>query len=210
MREITPEELKQKLDKEYKELGEINMGNVTKKTIKVSDIKYINDIMSNVEPVEDNDLIVVAENWDDNYYVIDGYHRLKRKLLDGVESIEVLLIDNFSIKRNHDNLFGFLEGLAGKSIKFVNSNLILVDNKLYQIEENEGCGGCSNGWSSIVVLDEFINKEINIEDVKQGYKNDGYENDEYELFINGIKIADVDTGWGNGFYGGDFKINLIN
>ena len=84
--------------------------------------------------------------------------------------------------------------------------MILVDNKKYLIVENEGCGGCGNGWSSIKVVNDYINKPIKIKTVESNEENDS---DEYKLIINGDHVADVDTGWGNGYYGGDFEIELI-
>lgn len=201
------EEIEKKLNIEYKNIGTISIKGLHKGVINISKIEYVDSIMNKISPLESNEPIIVGKKWNDNYVIIDGYHRVKDKLLKNDTTINAFILDNYNIKRESDTLFGFLEKLVGRDIIFIDSNLFIVDNIHYQIEENEGCGGCSNGWSSIEVLPEFIDKKINIKKIESIGK-DG--DDEYDLVINGEKIARVDTGYGNGYYGGDFEINLIN
>lgn len=203
----TKEEIENKLNKEYKKIGKITIRELHEENININDIKYINSIMNYISPLDIEEPIIVGKDYN-GYYLIDGYHRLKSKLEKLEKEIKVIVLDSYSINRENDTLYDFLKSLIGEEIKFIDSNTLLCDNKLYQIEENEGCGGCSNGWSSIEVLPEFINKTIKINTIEDRYERKN--EDEYELYINGIKIADIDTGYGNGFYGGDFKINLIN
>lgn len=200
-------ELEKKLNIEYKNMGTITINELHKEVIDISKIKYVSSIMDEIEPLENNEPIVIGLEWSGTYKIIDGYHRIKNKLIKNEKNIDAFILDKYSIKRKTDTLFSFLEKLVGKNIKFINSNLFVVDKIYYQIEENEGCGGCSSGWSSIEVLPEFINKTIKIKKVESIGEDDS---DEYDLFINGEKIAKVDTGYGNGYYGGDFEINLIN
>ena len=164
--------------------------------------------MNVISPLDNPKPIIVYKNYYDKYTIVDGYHRTKDKILKGEQNIGVIVLDEYNLSRKNDTLFSFLEELKGETIKFINDELLLVNDKYYEIESNEGCGGCSNGWSSINVLSEFIGKEIKIKTIDNISEND--DSDEYKLNINGKIIADVDTGWGNGYYGGDFKINLIN
>ena len=206
MKNNIKQELEQKLNEEYKNIGNISIEGLSKDVIDISKIEYIHSIMEKIPPLDVDDEIVVTENYNGNYKIIDGYHRMKSKLIKGEKNINVYILKNYCITRKNDTFFSFMESLTGKNIKFVEDNLIVIGNKYYQIKENEGCGGCDNGWSSIRVLPKFIGKEIKIKIISIGNSN----SDEYDLIINGEKIAEVDTGWGNGYYGGDFKINLIH
>ncbi len=201
------QKLEEELNKEYEKIGSISIKKAYEDVIPLSSIEYVNDIMALVSPLENTKPIIVSKHYNNRYKIIDGYHRIKNKILNKEINVDVIVLDEYSIKRKNDTLFSFLETLKGRTIKFLSDCLLLVDSKYYQIEENEGCGGCSNGWSSIKILPDFINKEIKIETIKS--IGDNYS-DEYKLSINDKIVADVDTGWGNGYYGGDFKINLIN
>lgn len=200
-------EIEKKLNIEYKNIGTISIQELHESVIDISKIEYVNSIMDKILPLESDEPVILGKKYNDNYVIIDGYHRIKDKLLKKDTNINAYILDKYSIKRETDTLFGFLEKLVGKNIKFIDSNLFIVDNIHYQIKENEGCGGCSSGWSSIEVLPEFIDKTINIKKIESIGK---YDSDEYDLVINGKKIAKVDTGYGNGYYGGDFEIKLIN
>lgn len=206
------QKLEKELNIEYEKVGNIEIRKAHEDTILLSEIEYVNEIMEVISPLEIDKPVIVSETYHDTYKIIDGYHRIKNKILNKELNVDVIILDEYNIERKNDTLFSFLETLTGKTIKFLRDNLLLVDNKHYQIEENEGCGGCSSGWSIISVLPEFINKEIEIKTIKQVFEKETYseESDEYDLFINDKKIADVDTGWGNGYYGGDFEIKLIN
>lgn len=203
-------ELENKLNKEYKSLGTIKIKSFVEQEIDVTEIKYVADLMDKISPLESDEPIVVDKGWRDDYVIIDGYHRVKNKLSKKEKTIKAYVLEGFSIKRKNDNLLSFLESLVGQNITFLNSNLLLVDGKHYQIEENEGCGGCGSGWSKISVFKPFLNKLILVKKVESQQEKSEYgEDDEYKLVINGNYIADVDTGWGNGYYGGDFTVKLI-
>jgi len=173
-------------------------------TTNISDINYVKDIMVRIEPLETAEPIIVAKKWSD-YFVIDGYHRLKNALMNNKTSIDCIVLDNYKINRKNDSLFDFLSSLKGQKIKFIDDTTLIIDNVYYKIDENEGCGGCSNGWSSIKVLPKFFNKDIKINKI---YSVDtGY--DTYDLYINNVVIANVNTGYGNGYYGGDFSVKVL-
>ena len=198
-------QLEEKLNKEYKNIGEITISSMHKDNINIKDIKYIQSIIDIIDPLDSSEPIIVSKSYN-GYELIDGYHRLKSKIKKGDINIDVVVLDEYSIKRKSDNLLEFFEGLVGETIKFVNDETFSINGKYYMIECNEGCGGCSSGWSSIEVLPEFINKSIKIGTIV----DKGDDGDLYDLYINGIMIAKVDTGWGNGYYGGDFGIKYIN
>lgn len=87
--------------------------------------------------------------------------------------------------------------------------LTCKDGTIIEIATNEGCGGCTNGWSSfedLKKLEENNNVITNIE-VK-------YEDDEFTMFIyyedNTINQLKGDDGYGNGWYGGGFYITIKN
>jgi len=203
------EELEAKLNKEYKDIGVITITDFTTQDINVSELEYIQSIMEKIDGLDvDEPIVVEKHSWKDTYIIIDGYHRVKGKLQKRENTITAFVLSRFSIKRKADSLFSFLQTLSGKTIMFLDSNLFVVDGKHYHIIDNEGCGGCSNGWSSITVFDAFIGKKLTIKSIEMK-STKGDESDEYQLILNGKHVADVDTGWGNGYYGGDFKVHLI-
>lgn len=195
------EELQKKLNKEYKGVGEITIESMTKGKIDSNKISYVSSVMDKIEPLESEEPIVVAKRYF-NYKLIDGYHRLKGKLGNEIESY---ILTDYSIKRSYDCFFDFIKKREGKTITFIDSQNLIVGSKRYFIEFNEGCGGCSNGWSSIDLNNKFKNKKIKANSVESKNK----EGDLYDLYINDKFIAKVDTGWGNGYYGGDFNIKKI-
>ena len=196
-------ELQAKLNKEYEKIGTITIGVMHEEIMPLSGIIYVESIMEIAEPIKSDEPIVVAKShYPEGYVVIDGYHRLKSKIQDGEKEIRVILLDDYKISRKADSLLDFISGLKGSTVRFASDEAILVDGELYEIKANEGCGGCGNGWSNLKVLEAFVNKDIDIKTVEA--KNDN--GDDYELHINGEMVAEVDTGYGNGYYGGDFKI----
>jgi hypothetical protein len=201
--------LETKLNKEYEGLGIIKINSCHEETLKINDIDYLQSIMGTLEPLNSDEPIVVAKSWRKEYKLIDGYHRLKNKISIGSDSINTIVLDDYKLNRINDCLFNFLEKTVGKTIKFTDSNTLVIGGKIYLIEDNEGCGGCSSGWSSIEVLPDFLNKEIKVKTIES--KDSGKEYDDvYSLYINGNKVARVDTGYGNGYYGGDFEVKHIN
>lgn len=206
---MNKEKLEQKLNKEYKELGEIKIEEISQSTLKPKDVKYVKSIMENVKPLESDEPIVVGKHWDE-LKLIDGYHRLKNSIINGTD-IKAIILEDYNLKRNDDTLLSFMKNIKGHKIYFYDNYTFKLDGKIYNIKPNEGCGGCSNGWSDLEVLPKFINKEIKINKVKSKDKDDEWNNDlyiddKYDLYINDKLFAKVDTGWGNGYYGGDFEI----
>lgn len=204
----TKEEIQKKLNKEYELIGTIEIQNISSASLKIESIVYLKKLISKIKPLNSEQPIIVYKHfkYEDKYILLDGYHRLKSALLKNKQNINVYIIDGFKIKRRPDSLYSFMESLVGKTIRFIDSNTLAIDNRYYSIDENEGCGGCNNGWSSIEVLPEFIEKDIKVKTICD--KTDDKNSDKYELFINNNKVADVDTGWGNGYYGGDFEITI--
>lgn len=196
------EELEKSLNEEYKNIGSISISKMHYETIDSYKIEYIGDIFNNVQPLDIDKPIIVSSG----FKLIDGYHRLKHHTLCGEKKIPVIVLDSYKISRRNDTLFDFLSRLIGKNISFIDGCLLSVDGVLHGIIANEGCGGCNSGWSSIEVLPEFIGKSINVKSVKS--VDDDDNEDVYSLLINDTKVATVDTGWGNGYYGGDFEIEL--
>ena len=133
--------------------------------------------------------------------------------------------------------------LIGKSIKEVNYierkgwnagkwELICNDNTKIIVEENEGCGGCGNGWSSIdlkclennhnvitnVITEyEFDIAKRNKEKIKDYRDGNYYEDDRFKIFVyyedslynqNSREVIQGEDGYGNGYYGGGFYITI--
>lgn len=116
------------------------------------------------------------------------------------------------MKNKHCNGSDF-DFLIGKSIEKVESEgcyqyLICNDGTIIKIEENEGCGGCGNGWSNIDLKKLEKNHNV-ITNVKCEYdKNDG---DLFKLFIfyqDDQLTIKGDDGYGNGYYGGGFYVTI--
>ena len=99
--------------------------------------------------------------------------------------------------------------LIGKSIKEVKDDtLICTDGTTIQIETNEGCEGCCNGWSSLDDLEILEHNNNIITDVKCDY----HDSEEFTLFIyyedGSINELEGNDGYGNGYYGGGFHVNI--
>lgn len=104
--------------------------------------------------------------------------------------------------------FDFLIGKAIKEVK--NNTLICEDGTKITIEENEGCGGCGNGWSSLEDLKILEGNGV-ITNVESKYETNS--NDKFKLFIyyheKALEISG-DDGYGNGYYGGGFYVTIEN
>lgn len=202
---ITPNlaQIEKNLNKEYEKIGKITVMSAHEDVVSIRDIAYSKSIMEKINPLNNPEPIILSYcSYSRRYTLIDGYHRLKHKIKEREDNIIAIILDEYRLTRANDCLFSFLENCTGETITFLSDEVIRVNNKFYEIIPNEGCGGCGNGWSSIDVLTNAIDKEITIKNIEQK-EVDG---DKYELWINGGKIADVDTGWGNGYYGGDFDV----
>lgn len=133
--------------------------------------------------------------------------------------------------------------LIGKSIQKVNYRrrkgyeagkweLICNDNTKIIVEENAGCGGCGNGWSSIDLKCLENNHNV-ITNVVTEYEYDIYkrnkekfeqydmwtfdEDDRFKIFIyyedssyndKSREVIQGEDGYGNGYYGGGFYITI--
>lgn len=209
---LNEKQLEQKLNKEYKELGNAQIKSVSLQNVDITTINYVESIMDKIKPIKLNEPVILQkDNTNDKYFIIDGYHRIKNYIEKEEKTIRAYIIES-TIERSVDGLFKFFKNLIGKEIKFINTHTFEVGDRIYEIIENEGCGGCSNGWSEFDIDKKYIGRKITIEKVEE--RNEGKDycnncNDCYELFINDKKFADVDDGWGNGYYGGDFEIKLI-
>lgn len=203
---IQIKELTTKLNKEYEKIGSIHINSATKEIVDISKIKYVQSIMDKIDPLENSDPIVLSKKYyTEHYTLIDGYHRLKF-LKENNDTVNAIVLTGFNIDRKYDCLFDFISQQKKETICFTSDHTFTLSGKEYCIEENEGCGGCGNGWSTFDLCSEAIHKQITIKTVE----NKNQEGDSYDLFINGEKIAHINTGWGNGYYGGDFSISLYN
>jgi len=198
--------LENKLNKEYKNIGTIKISEMHEEMLDIKDIAYVSSIMQVINPLDIDTPIVVAKSWRDNFTLIDGYHRLKNKIKKGETQIKVVILDDYKLSRKNDTFLEFIKSLVGQKIKFIDNEIVVVDDAYYEIRPNEGCGGCSSGWSSLDIKKEAVNKEIVVETVDSKEQNE----DVYDLYINGEIVATVDSGYGNGYYGGDFEIFIRN
>ncbi len=90
--------------------------------------------------------------------------------------------------------------------------LTCKDGTIIEVATNEGCGGCSNGWSSFEDLKKLEENNNVISNVEIKYENKWYEDDEFTMFIyyedNTINQLKGNDGYGNGYYGGGFYITI--
>lgn len=208
MKELNAAELKElenKLNKEYEWIWKISIKKAYKDDINTGDLSFVENIMNIVEPLDIDTPIVVAKSYPNKYIIVDWYHRVKSWLLSWKLLFKSVVLENYNINRVNDNLFEFLSCKVWKTITFIDEYIIKVWDKLYQILPNEWCWWCSNWWSSIEILEWYINKKMVVKDIKQDYIDD----DVYSLYINWNKVAEVDTGRWNGYYGWDFEIAQI-
>lgn len=95
--------------------------------------------------------------------------------------------------------------------------LYCSDNTILEIGLNKGCCGCSNGWSEIELMKLNDNQNV-ITNVKyeKDTTNEDYkwDDDAFTLFIyyqdNQINEISGTDGYGNGYYGGGFYVNVIS
>ena len=104
------------------------------------------------------------------------------------------------------------KNLIGKRLAHISDEkIITTDGIEIEIETNEGCGGCGNGWSSVDFDLQNANLDAAIMNAVVEPTNDS---DEYKLFIymadNSTMRYDLDEGWGNGYYGGGFYLTVKN
>lgn len=115
--------------------------------------------------------------------------------------------------------FGFLIGKSIIKVEQEKGNydrdifkLICDDDTIIEIETNDGCGGCGNGWSSFDDLKKLEQNHNAITNVVCKYSENSYmENDEFKLFIyykDDVLTLNGNDGYGNGYYGGGFYVTV--
>lgn len=111
--------------------------------------------------------------------------------------------------------FDFLIGLS--IVDVIGNTLVLSNGYKLHLYENEGCGGCSNGWSELPNLELLKNTDNIITDVKVDYnKNYFGDTEEFKVFVLyhdkrfDIVLEGGDDGYGNGYYGGGFYLTVEN
>ena len=88
--------------------------------------------------------------------------------------------------------------------------LSTANGQIVRVVENEGCGGCSNGWSEfsdILLLENADNAIMNVVCSQRDYE------DQFKLFIyyhDKTLEIEGDDGYGNGYYGGGFWVTIKN
>ena len=112
------------------------------------------------------------------------------------------------------------EELVGHRIIYMNEEVIKLDNGVtLNIQLNEGCGGCSSGWSELDVVnfDKKYSEAAVMNVVYESYytdkeKNKNYSQDEFKIFIylvnKEVIEIDGDEGVGNGCYGSGFWVSV--
>ena len=90
--------------------------------------------------------------------------------------------------------------------------LSTANGQIVRVVENEGCGGCSDGWSEfsdILLLENADNAIMNV----VCESGDNSYDDSFKLFIyyhdKTLEITG-DDGYGNGYYGGGFWVTIKN
>ena len=90
--------------------------------------------------------------------------------------------------------------------------LTCKDGTIIEIAQNEGCGGCGNGWSSFEDLEKLEKNNNVITNIEVKYMQNG--DDKFTMFIyyedNTINQLKGDDGYGNGYYGGGFYVTIKN
>jgi len=200
------EKLELLLNEEYKLIWNIKIDGVSEETVEIEKINYIRYIIDNAEPNPSNENIIVSRTFSGQINLIDWYHRLKHKIINGERNIQCYVLDWYKIQRYNDVLFDFIERLKWSEIEFIWDLRLKVNDSVYLIEENEWCWGCSSGRSSFELTEWMINKKIVVDTVT---RENVYE-DLYDLVINGEIIAHVDQWYGNGYYWGDFEVYLVS
>ena len=109
-----------------------------------------------------------------------------------------------------EELADLLRELIGVRITSINEELIVLeDGTSIEIEINEGCEGCSNGWSELSVA-KSANPDAAIMNVE--YVEDRKSYDKFKIFIylanNETIVLDGDEGIGNGYYGSGFWVTV--
>lgn len=215
--------LEQQLNTEYADIGVITINSLETIQVDISDIHYIKSVLDIVEPLDDDTPIVIAKltgffyrDCYEKYILVDGYHRLRHHIDSGAKTLTCIKIDyDLESHSRFDSFYKFIESCKGKTIHFLHGSrtssdyIVSVNNFLYKIIPNEGGCSCGAGDAVLNIYHDFIGVDIDVVDVSKKNADSYFPDDEYELFINGVKVADVDTAFGEGNYGGDFEIEPV-
>ena len=129
------------------------------------------------------------------------YEHKDGKDFDFLIGKSIIKVEEKQVKDEHDYIVdGFI--------------LTCKDGTIIEIATNEGCGGCSNGWSSFKDLKKLEENNNIITNIEVKYTEDGWYDDEFTMFVyyedNTINQLKGDDGYGNGYYGGGFYITIKN
>lgn len=116
---------------------------------------------------------------------------------------------------DYDNDAALAEMLVGRRIVSTEGDTFTLDNGVVlEAIGNEGCGGCSSGHFSAIVIDgavtENVITKVAVEDADTKDPHD-YES-HYVLFVfhgaKKVNLVQADGDWGNGYYGGGFSLRV--
>ena len=128
---------------------------------------------------------------------------MENKHCDGKEFDFLIGKSIIKVEMNKDNG-------AYETDKFI---LTCKDGTIIEIETNEGCGGCSNGWSSFEELKKLEKNNNVITNIKTEYSHE-WDEDIFKMFVyyadGTINELEGNDGYGNGYYGGGFYITIKN
>ena len=112
-----------------------------------------------------------------------------------------------------DELADLLKELIGMKItSMYDEYIVLEDGTRIEIDINEGCGGCSSGWSELSIVNQMNSVDLDAAIMNVEYSQDNGSSDKFKIFIylaNKETIElDGDEGIGNGYYGSGFWVTV--
>lgn len=112
-----------------------------------------------------------------------------------------------------DELADLLKELVGMKITSMYDELIVLeDGTRIEIDINEGCGGCSSGWSELSIVNQMNSVDLDAAIMNVEYAQDNGSSDTFKIFIylanNETIELDGDDGVGNGYYGSGFWVTV--
>lgn len=112
-----------------------------------------------------------------------------------------------------DELADLLKELVGMKITSMYDELIVLENGTrIEIDINEGCGGCSSGWSELSIVNQMNSVDLDAAIMNVEYSQDNGASDKFKIFIylanNETIELDGDDGVGNGYYGSGFWVTV--
>ena len=111
--------------------------------------------------------------------------------------------DDASFEAEVKSLLLFRKIVEAKQIDDQSADLILDNGTVLEIEGNQGCGGCHNGWYYIDALNSCDNAITNVECTCDGCC------EEYHIYVfvddQRINCLQV-SGYDNGYYGTGYHL----